>query len=122
MYKFRDYDKIFRQQEGKIFIEIIEINNTTKEEIIMKREHIRLPMPPLDVPCAYITVKAGATVPIPGKRFHSARIDIGLSYPCHPEQIDEVYEKVKTWVDVRMTKEYEEMTASPESKDNIEVV
>jgi len=109
-YKFRNYEKILRGNYVSYFIEVIDIDNLTKEETIMKQINHKIPLPPIDVPCAYVTVKAGATVPIPGKRYHSARIDVGLSYPCHPEKIDDVFEKVRDWVDDRMRKEYEEMT------------
>lgn len=124
LYKFRNYDSLIKREGLRVFIEVILIDNITKEEKVMKQENVRLPMPPLDVPCAYINVKAGATVPIPKKRYHSARIDIGLSYPCHPEKIDEVYEKVSKWVDDRIAKEYAELTKTgPDfTEDKLEVL
>ena len=116
-------DQVLRSNEIHYFIKVVIEDKQKKEEIIMKDKNIRLPLPPVDTPCAYVNVKAGATVPIPNKKFHMARIDVGLHYPCHPEKIDEVFEKVRDWVDNRMKKEYLEMTGEAiETKDNIEVI
>jgi len=88
---------------------LVVTDNLTKEEFMEKKEIFEIPLPPQDIPPAYIRVNAGATVPIPGKKFHTARLDISLSYPCHPKDIDNVFELVRDWVDEKMQKEYKEL-------------
>ena len=71
------------------------------KEYIMKEEHYSNPGEGIINP-AYVSVKAGVTLPIPNKKYASARIDVGLSVPTELDKIDETYEKVKDWVDERV--------------------
>ena len=59
---------------------------------------------------ANISVKAGATVNL--GNYESARVDVMLSVPCYVEEIDEVYEQTKDWVDRMVKKEYDELSRS----------
>lgn len=56
---------------------------------------------------ANVSVKAGCTVNM--TNYESGRIDIMVSIPCYKEEIDDVFPRVKDWVDERMTKEYQEL-------------
>jgi len=95
--KKTNYREITANIESKI------IDNITKGETIMTQKEERLPTEPIDQDAAYVSVKAGATIALPG--YSSGRIDVTLSYPTPPEKIDKVYDKVKDWVDIRVEKE-----------------
>lgn len=56
---------------------------------------------------AVVSVKGGATVNL--GNYESARIDVTLSVPCYPEEIDDVFLTVKEWVDLKLAKEYKEL-------------
>lgn len=56
---------------------------------------------------ATISVKAGATVNL--KNYESGRIDIMVSIPCYKEEIDDVFPRVKEFVDEKMAHEYQEL-------------
>ena len=80
---------------------IAEVRKTMlgKEEVSSERIRIR---PFISVP-ASITVKAGVTINL--GNYESGRIDVMLTMPCYPEEIDEIYEDTKSWVDARVEKE-----------------
>lgn len=59
---------------------------------------------------ATVSVKGGATINL--GNYESARIDVMLSVPCYVEEIDEIFEKVKVWVDEKLAKEYQELKAA----------
>jgi hypothetical protein len=77
---------------------IAEVRKTVfgKEEVSNERVRIR---PFISVP-ASISVKAGVTINL--GNYESGRVDVMLTMPCYPEEIDRVYEDVKSWVDSRV--------------------
>lgn len=77
-----------------------------KEQVDTGRIRIR----PFVTTPANVSVKAGATVNL--GNYESARVDVMLSVPCYIEEIDEVYEQTKDWVDRMVKKEYDELSRS----------
>ena len=77
---------------------IAEVRKTMfgKEEVSQERIRIR---PFISQP-ASISVKAGMTINL--GNYESGRIDVMLTMPCYPEEVDETYESVKQWVDARV--------------------
>jgi len=59
---------------------------------------------------AYVSVKAGFTMNL--GNYESGRVDIMVSVPCYPEEIEAVYPIVKDMVDTRLAEEYKEMKSS----------
>lgn len=77
-----------------------------KEQVDIGRIRIR----PFTTTPANVSVKAGATVNL--GNYESARVDVMLSVPCYIEEIDDVYEQTKDWVDRMVKKEYDELSRS----------
>ena len=77
-----------------------------KEQVDIGRIRIR----PFVTNTANVSVKGGATVNL--GNYESARVDVMLSVPCYIEEIDEVYEQTKDWVDRMVKKEYDELSRS----------
>jgi hypothetical protein len=77
---------------------IMEVRKTMfgKEEVSNERIRIR----PFVSNPASISVKAGVTINL--GNYESGRVDVMLTMPCYPEEIDGVYEDVKNWVDSRV--------------------
>jgi hypothetical protein len=77
---------------------IMEVRKTMfgKEEVSNERIRIR----PFVSHPASISVKAGITINL--GNYESARVDVMMTMPCYPEEIDGVYEDVKSWVDGRV--------------------
>jgi hypothetical protein len=77
---------------------IIEVRKTMfgKEEVSDERIRIR----PFVSNPASISVKAGLTINL--GNYESGRVDVMLTMPCYPEEVDETYEDVKSWVDSRV--------------------
>lgn len=77
---------------------IMEVRKTMfgKEEVSQERIRIR----PFVSNPASISVKAGITINL--GNYESGRVDVMLTMPCYPEEVDEVYEDVKSWVDSRV--------------------
>lgn len=69
---------------------------------------------PFETNPANISVKAGATVNL--GNYESARVDVMLSVPCYVEEIDEMFPKVKEWVDKKLADEYQELKAAAKSR------
>lgn len=88
-------------------IEVKKVDNITKEETIMKQEEEKLPTEPIEQDAAYVSVKAGSTISLPN--YCSGRIDVMLNMPCYPSEIDNVYDKVKDWVDQKVGEEVSEL-------------
>lgn len=84
---------------------IVEVRKTLfgKEEVSNERIRIR----PFVSNPANISVKAGITINL--GNYESGRVDVMLSMPCYPEEIDGVYEDVKGWVDSRVEHEKKEI-------------
>jgi len=84
---------------------IAEVRKTMfgKEEVSNERIRIR----PFVSNPANISVKAGITINL--GNYESGRVDVMLSMPCYPEEIDAVYEDVKGWVDSRVEHEKNEI-------------
>jgi hypothetical protein len=87
---------------------IAEVRKTVfgKEEVSSERIRIR---PFISVP-ASITVKAGVTINL--GNYESGRVDVMLTMPCYPEEIDQVYIDVKDWVDSRVDHERKTIEAA----------
>lgn len=60
-------------------------------------------------PWAQVGIEAGYTHNLGD--FRSCRISISLTLPCRLEEIDQVYEVGKAWVEERMNTAVEEMTS-----------
>lgn len=80
---------------------IAEVRKTMfgKEEVSSERIRIR----PFISQAASISVKAGVTINL--GNYESGRVDVMLTMPCYPEEVDEIYETVKQWVDARVDHE-----------------
>lgn len=69
-------------------------------------EEERIAVRPFETTPATISVKAGATINL--GNYESARFDILLTVPCYKEEVDDVFLRVKEWVDERVAQEYKE--------------
>ncbi len=80
---------------------IAEVRKTVfgKEEVSSERIRIR----PFVSNPASISVKAGVTINL--GNYESGRVDVMLTMPCYPEEVDQIYNEVKEWVDSRITHE-----------------
>lgn len=80
---------------------IAEVRKTMfgKEEVSNERIRIR----PFITNPASISVKAGVTINL--GNYESGRVDVMLTMPCYLEEVDEIYEQVKNWVDSRVEHE-----------------
>ena len=83
------------------------INNLTKEELILKNKTEYLPLPPKEGPYAYTGGEFGFSENL--GNFRSAKGKIFLIYPCSPDEVDAVYDKIKNWLDKRVEKELAEV-------------
>lgn len=52
---------------------------------------------------ALVGLSLGETLPTATK-FHMIRIDVSVTIPCEPNEIDAVYDYAQEWVDQRITK------------------
>lgn len=84
---------------------IAEVRKTMfgSEEVSNERIRIR---PFISTP-ASISVKAGVTINL--GNYESGRVDVMLTMPCYPEEVDDTYEDVKKWVDARVEHERKEI-------------
>ena len=84
---------------------IAEVRKTVfgKEEVSNERIRVR---PFISAP-ATISVKAGVTINL--GNYESGRVDVMLTMPCYPEEVDGIYEDVKNWVDGRIEHERREI-------------
>ena|SRR5210317_999800 len=91
---------------------IAEVRKTMfgKEEVSNERIRIR---PFISQP-ASISVKAGITINL--GNYESARVDVMLTMPCYPEEVDQVYEDTKNWVDSRVDHERRNIEAAVGAK------
>jgi predicted RNA-binding protein YlqC (UPF0109 family) len=100
---------VVNEEETPLEIEtrekIIEVRKTAfgKEEVSNERVRIR----PFVSNPANISVKAGITINL--GNYESGRVDVMLSMPCYPEEVDTTYEDVKGWVDSRVEHEKTEI-------------
>ena len=66
-----------------------------------------MPTPMYEGNPAYINLTGGVTRNTGD--FNSVKISISLTYPCNPDDIDKSYEKIKNWVDKRLSDEIAEL-------------
>lgn len=90
----------------------------TKNGETVKQEEEYLPTDPIENP-AWIGVTAGATVNL--SNFNSGRISVSITYPCDPKDVDEVYPKLKNWVDKRVGAEVQELRESAQQSKKVEI-
>ena len=90
----------------------------TKNGETIKQEEEYLPTDPIENP-AWIGVTAGATVNL--SNFNSGRISVSITYPCDPKDVDEVYPKLKNWVDKRVGAEVQELRESAQQGKKVEI-
>lgn len=69
-----------------------------------------LPVPPEDGHPAWVNVMAGFTKNIGD--FSSIKVSVSITYPCDPSKVDDVYPRLKDWVDKRVEHEYKEVSES----------
>lgn len=89
-----------KEVEGKITVnselwadgEIIDENEA--EEIVVQR---------FESEPAYITVGAGLTKQ--PRKYESLRVDVRVSMPCYPEQLDQTFENIAEYVAVKLEDE-----------------
>lgn len=82
-------------------------DSLTKEETIVKDKDEYLPTAMKEGNPAYINITAGMTKGLPN--YSSAKISISITYPCIPDEINTSYEKLKQWIDTRLSKEIAEL-------------
>jgi len=90
----------------------------TKNGETIKQEEEYLPTDPIENP-AWIDVTAGATVNLGS--FNSGRISVSITYPCDPKDVDEVYPKLKEWVDKRVGAEVQELRESAQQNKKVDI-
>lgn len=73
----------------------------------MKNQEEYLPTPMMEGNPAYLNITAGMTKNLGS--YESARISISITYPCDPNNIDESFEKLKNWLDKRLSTEIAEL-------------
>lgn len=95
-------DACFKMQEG---IRNVTVTVFGKETI----SEDRIPIRPFVTDTAHVSVKAGATISLGPKTFEFARIDVFLSIPCYKEEVDDIFPRIKDWVDDRMRLEVDEI-------------
>ena len=105
--------------EVKAMTEAKIVNNLTKEEEIIKEKEEYLAAKPMTEHPAYVSVMAGATISLPS--YSSGKISVSITYPCNPNNVDDVYEKLKDWVDKRVEKEVLELRAVSEKSNKVEI-
>jgi hypothetical protein len=89
------------------YLEAKAMTETKINKETVKNEEEYLPLPFIDKDPAYVTVTAGVTKNLGS--FNSAKISISIHYPCDPNKVDEVYLKLKNWVDKRVGAEVAEI-------------
>jgi len=98
------------EQERRIEVRdsYLEVRKTAfgTEEVSNERMRIR---PFVSTP-ATVSVKAGITINL--GNYESGRVDVMLSMPCYPGEVDEIYEEVKQWVDNRLERVRKEIEAT----------
>jgi len=100
-----DREQTEEEKDGAVEIQtrdaIAEVRKTVfgKEEVSSERIRIR---PFISNP-ASISVKAGVTINL--GNYESGRVDVMLTMPCYPEEVDATYNEVKEWVDSRVDHE-----------------
>lgn len=88
-------------------------SNGGEETLTQKEEY--LPTDPIEGEAAYVGVSAGATINL--GNFSSGKINVSITYPCNPSEVDSVYPKLKDWVDGRVEKEVAQLREyAPKSK------
>jgi hypothetical protein len=68
-------------------------------------EHILTPF--IEGNPAYIKMEASFTKNLGD--FNFSKVGVSLNYPCNPNSIDADFEKIKSWVDAKMTSTLEKM-------------
>lgn len=74
---------------------------------VIKNEDEYLPVDPVDTAPAYVGVTAGATINL--LNFNMGKVSISINYPCNPNDVDEVYPRLKRWIDKRLAEEVTEL-------------
>jgi len=69
----------------------------------------KIPVRPFIGPAVYVRCQYGLTLNL--GRYESARIDVSLSVPCYPAEVQETYEFVSKWVSERVLQERAEIDA-----------
>ena len=93
--------------ETRATTKVVIKDSLTKEETILKDNDEYLPTAMKEGNPAYLNITAGMTKGLPN--YSSAKISISITYPCLPEEINESYEKLKEWIDARLSKEIAEL-------------
>lgn len=96
-----------KSQEVIFSTSVIKKDNITKEEEILKQEEERQDKKFNDEALANVSVKAGATIALPN--YSNGRIDVMLSMPCETDKINETYDKVKEFVDGKVSQEVQSL-------------
>ena len=93
--------------ETRAITKVVIKDNLTNEETILKDNDEYLPTAMKEGNPAYLNITAGMTKGLPN--YSSAKISISITYPCIPDEINTSYEKLKQWIDTRLSKEIAEL-------------
>ncbi len=93
--------------ETRVITKVVIKDSLTKEETILKDNDEYLPTAMIEGNPAYLNITAGMTKGLPN--YSSAKISISITYPCIPDEINTSYEKLKQWIDARLSKELSEL-------------
>jgi hypothetical protein len=66
-----------------------------------------LPTPMTEGNPAYLNITAGCTKNT--GNYESVKVSISITYPCKPDLIDESFDKLKNWLDKRLSQEISEL-------------
>ena len=93
--------------ETRAITKVVIKDSLTKEGTILKDNDEYLPTAMKEGNPAYLNITAGMTKGLPN--YSSAKISISITYPCIPDEINASYEKLKQWIDARLSKELSEL-------------
>ena len=93
--------------ETRAITKVVIKDSLTKEETTLKDNDEYLPIAMKEGNPAYLNITAGMTKGLPN--YSSAKISISITYPCIPDEINTSYEKLKQWIDTRLSKEIAEL-------------
>jgi hypothetical protein len=108
---------------GRNTKKILEIKAMTevsnKEKGIIKQKEEYLPTEKIEGDPAWVSVSAGGTINL--GNYSSGKVNISITYPCEPSQVDQVFDKLKGWIDKRVGEEISELRESASKPKDMEI-
>lgn len=77
-----------------------DVDGTQQEEFPIQTD-------PIDGPPAEVNIQFGLTINL--GNYESARVDVGIRYPCDREKIAEAYKSAKEWCEKQIMEEVREI-------------